>query len=77
MKRMRKQASEDIEPSQQSSKNDCHKDVSFNVPEKAQNTRVLSCIIVGGGMRGQCYSSYAKDFPHLVRYMTIVLFFGG
>lgn len=38
----------------------------FYLPERANNTRQLKCAVIGGGARGQAYSRYAADFPHLV-----------
>lgn len=68
---MEKQASKDIQVLHESNEQDYHKDISFYLPEKAQNTRILKCLIVGGGIRGQCYSKYAKDFPHLLKIVAI------
>nr|XP_039261569.1 putative oxidoreductase YteT isoform X1 [Styela clava] len=45
--------------------------IRLRFSENVKNTRLLRCIILGGGNRGQNYASYALDFPQLVKIVAI------
>nr|XP_039261567.1 uncharacterized protein LOC120337756 [Styela clava] len=46
-------------------------EIAFYLPEYAKDTRLLKCVVLGGGNRGQEYATYSADFPHLVRIVAI------